>query len=170
MNPNKLKHLLIISFTGTGEEGCDAGALRKEFFEDSLREVNERLFEGENNQRIPRKDVSLECSFEVAGILLAHSLIHGGPGMPCLSSSLFDYLATSDYAQCFPTKYDIPLNISTHELITFIEKVSCCCFFLAVVLITISIKFEWPTFLFYYKATYILLGICFYWNFLSSWH
>ena len=50
MNPNQLKHLLIISFTGTGAEGYNAGALRNKFFEDSLREVNERLFEGDEFQ------------------------------------------------------------------------------------------------------------------------
>ena len=121
--PQKLMRPLAVTFVNTGELGSDAGALKKEFFEYALREVNNQLFEGEDGRRVPKKDVGLELLFEVAGMLLGHSIIQGGPGFPCLSPAVFDYLRTCDVKLCYPTKDDIPLNISTHELITLIEEV-----------------------------------------------
>ncbi len=64
----KVKMCLAVTFVNSGEEGSDAGALRKEFFEDSLRTM-----------RIPKKDVSLEIMFEVAGGMFAHSILQEGP-------------------------------------------------------------------------------------------
>ena len=93
--PQKLKRPLVLSFVGTGEVGCDGGALRKEFFEDALREVNNRLFEGEDNRRIPRKDVSLEFYFEVAGMIFSHSVLQEGAGLLCLSPAIYDYLSNN---------------------------------------------------------------------------
>ncbi len=120
----KVKMCLAVTFVNSGEEGSDAGALRKEFFEDSLREVNARLLEGEDTMRIPKKDVSLEIMFEVAGVMFVHSILQEGPALPCLSSTVFEYLAHGDISRCYPVKENIPLNITTHELITTIEEVS----------------------------------------------
>ena len=123
VKPDKLRRPLVVNYVNTGESGCDSGALRKEFFEDAIQEANDRLFEGEDNRRVPKKDVSLELVFEMAGMLFGHSIIQEGPGLPCLSPAVFDYLTHGDVRLCYPTKEDIPLNISTHELITLIEEV-----------------------------------------------
>ena len=120
--PEKLKKALVINFVN-GEDGCDAGALKKEFFEDSLKEVNNRLFEGEDTRRVPRKDASLESMFEIAGMIFSHSILQEGPAMPCLSPSVFDYMVHHDSNLCYPCKEDVPLTVSTHELITFIDEV-----------------------------------------------
>ena len=66
----------------------------------------------------------MELLYEVAGMLICHSILQEGPGLPCLSPATFDYISNSD--NCCPVKDDIPLNIATHELITFIEKVRMC--------------------------------------------
>ena len=121
--PEKLKKCLTVTFVNSGEQGSDAGALKKEFFENSLREVNYRLLEGEDTRRIPKKDVSLELMFEVAGMIFAHSIVQEGPAMPCMSPAIFDYLTHGDISRCYPVKEDIPLNLSTHHLITAIEEV-----------------------------------------------
>ena len=122
--PQKLTSNLVINFTSTGEVGCDAGALRREFFEDALHEVSCRLFEGDNQARlIPKKDIGLELMFEVAGMIVAHSVLLSGPGLPCLSPTVFDYLSHGDVRHCYPTKDDVPLNLSTHELHTLIDEV-----------------------------------------------
>lgn len=126
-NLSKLKQSLVVNFVNTGECGADCGALRKEFIEDALQDVNERLFEGEGESRIPMKDASLELQLEVAGMLIAHSLLQGGPGMPCLSPAVFQYLVHGDVSLCYPAAEEIPLNIATHDLITFIDKVSWLC-------------------------------------------
>lgn len=121
--PQKLRRPLVVSFVNSGEMGSDAGALKKEFFEDALREVNDRFFEGEDDRRVPTKDIALELAFEVAGMIFSHSILQGGPDMPCLSPAVFEYLVNGDSTGCYPTSSDIPLNISTHELIQFIEEV-----------------------------------------------
>ena len=49
VGPNKLHKGLVIQFSG--EAGADAGVLRREFFEDALNEADNRLFEGEINNK-----------------------------------------------------------------------------------------------------------------------
>ena len=61
-----MKKTLMVRFTDVGEMGADAGALRKEFFEDAIKEVNCRLFEGEDDNRLPKKEWSLQFLFEVS--------------------------------------------------------------------------------------------------------
>ena len=38
------------------------------------------LFEGDNDRRVIKKDWGLEVLCEIFGIILAHSIIQGGPG------------------------------------------------------------------------------------------
>ena len=124
IRPNKLHKGLVIHFSG--EAGADAGALRREFFEDALNEADNRLFEGEINNRVPKKDFRLQMEFEIAGMLLGHSILQDGPSMACLSDSIYHYLISEKADLCFPSKSDIPLNLATHHLITFIEQVHAC--------------------------------------------
>ena len=121
LRPKKLAKTLVVSFKG--EAGADAGSMRREFFEDALREANLRLFEEEDDRRVPKKDWAREVMFKVVDMLIAHSLLQQGPGFTCLSPAVFEYLVSDRLSQCFPTMADIPLNLSTHDLITFIEKV-----------------------------------------------
>ena len=116
----KLAKQLVVSFTETGELGADSGALRKEFFEDVLREANRRLFDGEDHNRIPKKDYTLKVTFELAGMLVAHSVLQDGPGLPCLTGAVYDFITKGE---CDPRKADIPLNLATTELLAFIDKV-----------------------------------------------
>ncbi len=119
--PHKLKKQLVVHFAQ--EAAADSGSLRREFFEDALREANNRLFDGEISTRIPKKDWSLEVLMEIGGMMVAHSLVQGGPAFQCLSPAIFDYLVTANACEIYPTKEDIPLDITTHSLISFIEKV-----------------------------------------------
>ncbi len=57
-------------------------------------------------------------------MLLAHSLVQGGPGLPCLSPAVFEFFVSGNTSERYPSKDDIPLDLSTHNLITFIDKVS----------------------------------------------
>jgi len=120
--PHKLQKVLVIQFQG--EVGADGGALRKEFFEDALKEMNHRLFEGTPDRRIPKKDWDLQWAMEIAGMLIGHSVLQEGPAFGCVSPTVFDFLIAGDSSMCFPTKADIPLNLTTCDLLTFIDKVS----------------------------------------------
>ena len=120
--PQKLKRDFVVEFAG--EVGVDSGALKREFFEAVISQANKRLFEGESNRRVPKKDWGLELMFEICGIMVAHSVLNEGPGLPCLSPCIFEYMVNEEVDRCYPVKDDIPLNISTHQTITFIEEVS----------------------------------------------
>lgn len=124
VKPKKLHHELVVEFAATGEVGVDSGALRKEFFEDAITQADQRLFEGEPTRRIVKKDWGLELMYEVTGMLVAHSVLQEGPGIPCLSPCMYEYILKGEVDDCYPVKEDIPLNLSTHELITFVEEVS----------------------------------------------
>ena len=50
--PSRLKKSLVIEFSG--EEGYDAGALKKDFFNAFLRHIENDLFEGRVGRLVPR--------------------------------------------------------------------------------------------------------------------
>ena len=120
LKPYKLHQELVVQFISTGEVGADSGALKREFFEDALVEANNRFFEGDENRRIIKKDYGLEFMCEIGGMLVAHSIMQEGPAFACLSQCMFQYISNDD---CYPELEDIPLNVTTHVLITYIEKV-----------------------------------------------
>ncbi len=123
-NPERLARDFHVEFEG--EEGVDGGALKNDFFEQLLKLVNDKLFEGDMYRRIPKRDWSLEHSMEIAGVIVAHSLIHGGPAFPCLCPPVFSYSVYGDRERALellPTKEDIPRNMATEGVWTLIEEV-----------------------------------------------
>ena len=92
--PEELKYELRVDFIN--EDRIDAGALRREFFELLLKQLIANMFEGHENRRIPKKDSSLEQMFHTAGIIIAHSILQGGPGFPCLCPAAYHYLLHLD--------------------------------------------------------------------------
>lgn len=128
LNPesNRLRRHLSIEFQD--EEGIDAGALRYDFFESLLCEASERLFEGPSHSKLPRKDWGLESSLELAGLMVAHSLVHGGPGFPVLNPAVYEFMVSLDRekaAQSISSVSIIPKTAATAELVDFIERVRC---------------------------------------------
>lgn len=53
------------------------------------------MFEGEDSHKVPKKDWSFEDVFELVGMLIAHSLLQDGPGLLCLSPSVYTYLVSA---------------------------------------------------------------------------
>ena len=128
-NPNQLRRELRIEFEE--EEGIDAGALRNEFYEILLRELNDKLFEGHCRRRLPKKDSNLQRLFETAGVILSHSILQGGPGFPCLCPAAFSYMLHLDKEHALgelPTVDDIPKNAATVGLLSLISDVSLECY------------------------------------------
>ena len=63
---------------------------------------------------------------EIAGVIIAHSVLQGGPGFPCLSPVVYCYILTgsSDLSdQEIPFLSDIPMSAATHDTITLIQEV-----------------------------------------------
>ena len=124
-SPQKLAKNFVVEFTG--EEGIDAGALKGDFFEHIMREVDSRLFEGDSFNRFPIKDHCLEAQFELAGMMVAHSVLNGGPSLSNLHPLMYTYLFSGnveDSLQYPVSVEEIPLNAGSDGLIKFIKEVS----------------------------------------------
>lgn len=87
------KHLKV---TFIGEPAVDAGGPLREYFHRLLRDLSQdnSLLCGPQNSRVPRHSVvELEKrSFFHVGVILALSLLHGGPAPQFFSSAVADYI------------------------------------------------------------------------------
>lgn len=122
----ELTKALSVEFVG--EEGIDAGAIRLSFFELLLAEVNSHLFEGGDCRRIPKRDWGLATLFEIGGVMVAHSLLNGGPGLPCLLPAVYHYLCSPEIElppELHPSVDDIPQSLAYQDLVEFVGKVKC---------------------------------------------
>ena len=91
--------------------------------------MNELLFEGHENSRLPKKDSNLQRLFECAGVIIGHSVLQGGPAFPCLCPAAFSYLLYLDKEKALqelPTADDISRNAATMGLLDLITNVSFC--------------------------------------------
>ena len=66
------------------EESYDAGALKIEFFWQLLKEFDTRMMVGES------------VAFALFGILIGHSLLHGGPGYYMFQDWLYEVINGKD--------------------------------------------------------------------------
>ena len=124
---DRLHATLTVEFEG--EQGIDGGALKYDFLESALAEANERYFVGDRFCRLPKKDWSEEGNFEMIGLMIAHSILQGGPAFPVLCPAMYELLARDREAavQSLPMKSDIPLDMASVDLHDLIEKVSSNC-------------------------------------------
>ena len=108
-----LRNNLTIAFKG--EDGLDAGAIKAEFFELLLKEIQQRLFEGSEWSLLPVKDSSKGLLFQLAGIIVSHSIAQGGPSFSALCPAVYFYLADANplYVLSQLRRQDIPLNAGT---------------------------------------------------------
>ena len=119
--PSCLAKTLFVDFEG--EEGIDAGALQLEFFEQVVKEVRQRLFEGDEHL-IPRRSIgSKGCQFQVAGTVIAHSALQGGPAFPFLAPWVFEYRIHGEIDKMFAMMRlsDITISANTNDLLEFIK-------------------------------------------------
>ena len=118
----RLKKNLFVEFIGSGEHGIDCGALKLEFFNLCMKEVRLRLFEGDPSKLIPRRGIgSKGIQFDIAGALIAHSVLQGGPGFPYLAEWFAEQLLEDapSHTVCLFSKDDIPKNSMTEKTFGF---------------------------------------------------
>ena len=124
-NPGLLHRQMSVEFEG--EDGVDAGALRLSFSECLMLKLNEELFEGHQEKRLPKKDWGLCPLFEIAGLMVSHSLMNGGPALPCLLPAHYHILYTGNSDSIplsdLPTVEDIPRSMAYEDLREFVQKV-----------------------------------------------
>ena len=101
--------------------------LRMNFFTRVLHDINEELFEGAPNRRIPKNIWDADKEFEMAGLIVSHSVLLGGPGFTCLHPLMYDWLIdpAKEPVENLPTASDIPQTAANVDLIDLISKVRC---------------------------------------------
>ena len=120
-----LYRLLSISFEGY-EDAIDAGGIRIEFFCDLIRHIDNLLFEGKPGNRIPKHSWDNIHLLEMAGMMVAHSILQDGPGMPTLATYVYMFIVSGDKEKSVEaiTPDDLPDSPQDSDLIEFIKKVS----------------------------------------------
>ena len=123
-DPNRLKKNFMTEFEEAGEVGVDGGALKIEFFEMALKELNWRLFEGESTSRLPRKSCDNITLFKIAGMLICHSVMQKGPTFAVFPEWFFDIICSGDPVSAIESVSidDVPINAASSNLRSLIQK------------------------------------------------
>lgn len=116
---------LNVMFEGM-ENAVDAGALSLEFFADLMRTINNNLFEGNADCRVPQYSWENVYLIKMAGVMVAHSLLQNGPSMPCLAQYVYQFLVSGEkeHAAAYVEFDDLPKTAKTEILIEFLHGVS----------------------------------------------
>lgn len=112
-----------------GEEAVDGGGPRKEYFRllcKSIREESGAFFNHQNVVNF-RPNVSLfnDRRFHLIGVLLATSILHGGPAFPFFPKVIYDYIAREQMAVT-STLADVA-NPETLQILNMVQN--CMCIF-----------------------------------------
>ena len=89
-----------------GQPATDSGGVLRQFYSDLFEGLVDGklmlLFEGENASKVPsyQPQVVMSGMFEMVGKMIAHSLVQGGPGFPCLALPCYYYLSLE--MSCLP--------------------------------------------------------------------
>lgn len=127
-NVSKLHRNLVVCFEG--EDGVDAGAIKAEFFNCLIEEMDKRFFEGRLHSRVPKKSWG-NSHHVIAGMIIGHSLLQSGPAYPILAPSVYNYLCSASEdivmqsTDMLPCIDDIPKDASTiaiHDLTHIINE------------------------------------------------
>ena len=121
----QLYRKLNVMFEGM-EDAVDAGALSLEFFADLVRTTDYKLFEGKPDRRVPQYSWEHVYLIQMAGVMVAHSLLQKGPGMPCLAPYVYEYLVSGEkeHAAAYVNYEDLPEKSQTGVLKELIKRVS----------------------------------------------
>ncbi len=115
---------LSVTFEGY-ENAVDAGALRIEFFGDLMRQVNSNLFEGKEKNRVPLHSWDKVHLLQMGGLMIAHSILQKGPGMPTLAPYVYEFICSGEKGKAVAliTKDDLPDTPQNKDLSEFLKKV-----------------------------------------------
>ena len=90
------------------------------FFGQLLKEFDTRIAMTESNSRASRRGESI--AFELFGILIGQSLLHGGPGSCIFQDWVYEVINGKDDLLPFLAKSSIPLPAGSSEAIEFLKK------------------------------------------------
>lgn len=125
----QLKRPVNVCFDGSNELGIDAGGPRQEYFENLLRVVNDEVFEGEEGHRVPQRSWDKSHLLKMAGIMIAHSVLHKGPHFPVLAPYVYQYIhsGNKELSAGYITVEDIPKTPTLINLVSLVDEVRYRC-------------------------------------------
>ena len=75
----------------------DTGGVTRHFFSQLLQVLSEMFFHGScYGSPVYSADIVASGLMKYIGTVIVHSTLHGGPGFPVLSPSVYRYIATGD--------------------------------------------------------------------------
>lgn len=112
-----------------GQPAIDSGGVLRQFYSNLFEGLVQGklllLFEGEEARKVPsyQPQAVMSGMFEMVGKMIAHSLVQGGPGFPCLALPCFYYLVTGDvmcaFAYC--DVWDLPCPMSRNIVLQLMD-------------------------------------------------
>ena len=93
--------------------------LKLSFFEVLLKEIQQRLFEGSEWPMLPVKDSSKGLLFQLAGIIVSHFIVEGGPSFSALCPAIYFYLADADPLYVLSQRRRYPAQCRYFSALTF---------------------------------------------------
>ena len=124
---NKEKLFKKLSLQFIGEEGIDGGALTNEFFTLLFSEIKSQLFEHVNSKTwlfVPKRTGGNLQIFKIVGMIVAHSILQGGPLFNHFPSSIVDIMVNNLSGDISVDQ--IPVTAAPGRLPNFIRSFEAC--------------------------------------------
>ena len=124
---NKEKLFKKLSLQFIGEEGIDGGALTNEFFTLLFSEIKSQLFEPVNSKTwlfVPKRTGGNLQFFKIVGMIVAHSILQGGPLFNHFPSWIVDIMLNDLSGDISVDQ--IPVTAATGCLLNFIRSLEAC--------------------------------------------
>jgi len=121
-----LKRKFVVKFNN--ENGIDLGALRNEFFTLIFDKAKQELFETDEKKtwlHVPKRSGGNTHIFKIFGIIIAHSLLHGGPYFNNLAPWAVEILCDGEVSGQISVE-SIPLTLATGMTINLIKNLQNC--------------------------------------------
>ena len=81
-----------------GQPAADTGGVTRQFYTQLLQEISQQFFCSDTFKNpIYNSNIAVSGIMKLAGTVITHSILQGGPGFPVFSPSVYHYLATGDF-------------------------------------------------------------------------
>ena len=110
-----------------GEEGIDGGALTKEVLTLLYNEIKSQLFEPVNSKTwlfVPKQTGRNLQIFEIVGMIVAHSILHGNPLFNHFPRWIIDIMVNGLSGDT--SVIQVPVTAATGCLLNFIRSIEAC--------------------------------------------
>lgn len=107
----------------TGQSAADTGGVVRQFYTQLLSAVSKQFFQGlDYRTPIYSSDVVAAGVMKLVGVMIVHSILQGGPGLPIFSPAVYNYLSKGDLQEAIKTMTIEDCSLHMQDLITKVRK------------------------------------------------